>query len=362
MLIYAQYPGPTLIVNQGDAITVNLTNMLPEPVSIVFPGQEEVSATGGVAGTLTNEAPTLGTVSYSFTASKAGTFLYHSGSNMDKQIEMGLFGVIIVRPATAGQAYDHPDSHYDREYLYLLSEMDLDVHEAVELGQPYDTTSPKYEYWFINGRTAVDTLQPAYAGWLPTQPYNILPLMHPGEKLLLRVVSAGKDSHPLHTHGNNFTLIARDGLLLQSGAGAGADLAYSDYSLQADPGSTQDIIFEWTGKGMGWDFYGHAPSDPLQPFEDPQYHGVSLSDTRINGGKELHLPQIQDITIGGFYSGSPFLGAAGELPPGEGGLNPWDGFFYPWHSHHEKELTNFDIYPGGMLTFFSVVPWDYPIQ
>ena len=34
-----QYPGPTLIVNQGDTVTVNLTNTLPVPVSIVFPGQ-----------------------------------------------------------------------------------------------------------------------------------------------------------------------------------------------------------------------------------------------------------------------------------------------------------------------------------
>ncbi|MCP3880029.1 MAG: multicopper oxidase domain-containing protein, partial [Sulfitobacter sp.] len=37
-----QYPGPTLIVNEGDAITVNLTNQLPQPqggnTSIVFPG------------------------------------------------------------------------------------------------------------------------------------------------------------------------------------------------------------------------------------------------------------------------------------------------------------------------------------
>jgi len=360
--IYAQYPGPTLIVNQGDTITINLTNALPEPVSIVFPGQQGVTATGGTAGLLTREAATMGTVSYSFTATKAGTYLYHSGSNMDKQVEMGLFGAIVVRPATAGQAYNHADSQFDREYLYIMSEMDLDIHEAVELGQPIDTTSPKYEYWFINGRTGLDTISAAFAAWLPNQPYNILPLMHPGEKLLLRVISAGKDSHPLHPHGNNFKLIARDGLLLQTAPGMGADLAYSDFTLQADPGATFDILFEWTGEGMGWDFYGHAPTDPLEPFEDPTYHGVSLSSSRTSGGKEVLLPSSQDATIGGLYSGSPFLGNNGELPPGEGGLNLWDGFFFPWHSHHEKELTNFGTFPGGMLTFFSVVPWDYNID
>ena len=40
-----QYPGPTLIVNQGDSVTITLTNELGVPnmpVSIVFPGQEGV--------------------------------------------------------------------------------------------------------------------------------------------------------------------------------------------------------------------------------------------------------------------------------------------------------------------------------
>ena len=42
-----QYPGPTLIVNQGDTITITLTNGLGVanmPVSLVFPGQEGVIA------------------------------------------------------------------------------------------------------------------------------------------------------------------------------------------------------------------------------------------------------------------------------------------------------------------------------
>src|SRR5512145_2187360 len=37
-----QYPGPTLIVNQGDTVTINLSNQLPVPVSIVLPGQQVI--------------------------------------------------------------------------------------------------------------------------------------------------------------------------------------------------------------------------------------------------------------------------------------------------------------------------------
>jgi hypothetical protein len=73
------------------------------------------------------------------------------------------------------------------------------------------------------------------------------------------------------------------------------------------------------------------------------------------------LPNIQDVTVGMTYSGSPYLGATGFLPPGEGGYNPYAGYFYMWHSHTEKELTNNDIFPGGMMTMFVVVPPSYPL-
>ena len=76
-----QYPGPTLIVNEGDMVTVTLVNQLPpahvQNVSIVFPGQV-VTATGGTAGMLTQEAPPGGSifVTYQFEATHPGTYIY----------------------------------------------------------------------------------------------------------------------------------------------------------------------------------------------------------------------------------------------------------------------------------------------
>jgi hypothetical protein len=74
------------------------------------------------------------------------------------------------------------------------------------------------------------------------------------------------------------------------------------------------------------------------------------------------LPGVQDLTLGGWWSGSPFLGDTGDLPPGEGGLNPYGGYFLVWHSHAEKELTTFDIFPGGSLSSVVVLPPDVEIQ
>src|SRR6266705_6069393 len=97
-----QVPGPTLIVMEGQTVTVNLTNGLPTSAgntSILFPGFA-VTATGGVAGLLTREAAPGGSVTYSFVASSPGTHSYYSGTQGDLQIEMGLYGAIIVLPSS----------------------------------------------------------------------------------------------------------------------------------------------------------------------------------------------------------------------------------------------------------------------
>ena len=378
-----QYPGVTMIVNQGDVITVNLSNELPVPVSIIFPGQEGVVGSGGSAGLITQEAPAMsggvpGTVSYTFTATHAGTYLYHSGTQPALQVEMGLLGALIVRPAVANQAYGHADTRFDHEYLFLLTEMDPLIHQQVGLqvaagqpGQPVnvdvDTSVYKPVNWFINGRNAPDTLLAANTPLLPTQPYNIVPRMHPGEKLLMRVIDAGRDMHPLHTHGNNIWVIARDGRMLESAPGAGPDLAFSDFTLRTVPGETYDAIFEWTGKGLGWDVYGTGPEFahfcngiPLggsQPSGAPEYDPVT-KEYCADHGKALPvtLPSNLDLTIGEHYSGSPYLGRFGTLPPSHVSTNANAGYMHMWHSHNEREIVNNDIFPGGMMTMLIIEP------
>jgi len=365
-----QYPGPTMIVNQGDSVTVTLTNELAVPVSIVFPGQAMVTATGGAVGTLTQEVPAAPcladcTVIYTFTASQPGTYLYHSGTQQDLEVEMGLVGALIVRPNAANQAYEHSSSAYEREYLFLLTEMDPTIHRLVEFGMTaqVDFSTYKPTLWFINGRNAPDTMMGAgdQASWLPYQPYNSMPQIYPGERALMRLIGAGRDLHPFHHHGNNAWIIARDGRLLQSAPGNGADLAESNFTITVVPGGTVDAVFTWTGEKLGWDIYGSPTqaetahlcngSTTASPGFDPvshEYcpnHGISFRTT---------MPDLQSLTFGGNWTGSPFLGLLAALPPGEGGNNPSAAFTFMWHSHTEYEMVNDDIFPGGMMTMMMV--------
>jgi FtsP/CotA-like multicopper oxidase with cupredoxin domain len=411
----AQYPGPTLIVNEGDVVEITLTNWITDETgaligvntSMVFPGHS-VAATGGEQGLLGREAAPGGTVSYTFTASHPGTFLYHSGTRADLQIELGLLGALIVRPSgglpaepvvdpgtgrvtSRGHAYNDSDTAFDREHLYLLTEMDPDVHDLVEFGQmdQIDGTTYRPVYWFVNGRAAPDTLSAPNVPWLPTQPYNALTRMLPGERVLMRVVGLSRDLHPFHHHGNHARVVGTDGRLLQSPTTAsGADLSYEVFTIQSVPGETVDAIFTWSDKDMNWDIYGHTggelhgayagagvgteicagyvPGNEATYFDPYNYEwcpnhkdGLCPGDPPVAGCPKplpVVLPENQDLAFGGFWSGSPFLGAEGGLPPGEGGLNPNAGFFFMWHSHTEKELVNFDIFPGGMLTMMVVEP------
>ena len=97
-----QVPGPTLIVTEGVPVSVALTNNLPVGAgntSILFPGFT-VNATGGVQGLLTQEAAPNTTVTYPFTPTSPGTRAYYSGTQSDLQVEMGMYGAIIVLPKT----------------------------------------------------------------------------------------------------------------------------------------------------------------------------------------------------------------------------------------------------------------------
>jgi hypothetical protein len=400
-----QYPGPTLIVNQGVPVTITLTSEILDtktpdptdylPVSLIFPGHS-AAATGGAAGAITNESTgPADTVTYTFTPDSPGTYLYHSGTDPKVQVEMGLLGVIVVRPAgfdpSAPTAYGTEATAYGHEYLFLHSEMDPRVHQHYEFGHvgpEWDNTEWFSVYWFLNGRAAPDDLLESYVPWLPHQPYNITPRAHPGDKVLMRVVGAGRESHPFHHHGDHAQVIAEDGQLLDSDGVGELDLAYQVFTIMVNPGQTTDALFDWTGEKMGWDIYGDRVHDcidgvdndtglalPVLP-ENPYAPGDGYADTELQGCDpaaltpcypyewcEDHdlpipvtLPETQNLAFGAWWSGSPYLGTAGSLPPGEGGLNPNSGYPFMWHSHTEKELTNNDIFPGGMLTMFFIEP------
>ncbi len=349
-----QIPGPTMIVKENDVVTVTLANGLPNSAgntSILFPGFQ-VSTTGGVAGLLTQEAAPGGVVTYSFVATTPGTHSYYSGTQGDLQIEMGLYGAIIVLPATvpaacttglaaqnlvaeanwgetdyrlAKSAYDNAKTCYDREYIFQFSEMDPAIHtqalaQVSALGnctvgaaacslkvatEPYHPA-----YFMINGRSMPDDMDTNYAAQYPHQPYNGNPHMHPGEQVLLRIIGQGRWQHPFHEHGNHVRVLARDGNLIVSQTDPNSLAGPLLFTTTTTPGQTIDGIFYYTGKGLNWDLYGHnlKSGDPQAKLScTPDTNGYNTgAPTAINyyewcqdHNKPMQAAPFGDVAAGG---------------------------------------------------------------
>ena len=341
-----QHPGPVLCVNEGQTVTVTLSNTLPQAVSIMFPGQSNVLANGapaqpqfdgsGALTSFTNVAPaTNGSVTYSFVAGSPGTYIYESGTDAGKQVQMGLFGALVVRPSLgAGYAYNRADSQFNpsTEYIMMLSEIDPALHQAVEGGAPFDAAGYRPRYWLINGRSFPDTIAPNGASWLPDQPYGALAHIHPlsaanPQPALVRYLSVGSVTYPFHPHGNSARVIGRDG---QPMAGPGGeDLSYEKFSIPVGPGQTWDVLFNWT------DVEGWKPGANPVP---------------------VTLPPQQDLTFGPYYGGSPYLGTPGSLPVGTESYNQCGEYYHVAHNHALNQITSWGVTMSGMLTYTRIDP------
>jgi len=376
-----QVPGPTLVVAEGATVTINLTNSLPTAAgntSILFPGFQLTSTCAANAtnpqGLLACEAAPGQTVTYTFTASTPGTHAYYSGTQGDLQIEMGLYGAIIVLPTAppancangtsvtnlytktdfgtangyAGfperdfrlstAAYDHPKSCYDREYLFQWAEMDSRIHRqalaqvqakancaAGSSGCSLDVQTEPYHpsYFLINGRSMPDLMDPNYAGEYPHQPYNGNPHMHPGEQTLVRTIGQGRWQHPFHEHANHVRILARDGNLILSPTNPANNLAgVLMFNTDTTPGEAFDGIFYFSGRGLNWDPYGHHPGPDV---------GTSPDGTGNPGNDPLaHLSCTPDAN--GYNTGNPAA------------LN-----YFEWCQDHNKpvQVNPFGDVPAG---------------
>jgi len=188
----AQLPGPTLIANEGETIEIILHNTLTFTTSLSVPGQDLVPDLDGIAPG--------GTKTYTFTAANVGTYAYEAGLSLSqtgfegyRQVMMGLFGALIVRPA--GQptwAYSDAGSAFDDEALLVFSEIDPAFNAAPDTFPMIDY-QPRY--WLINGQSYSQTATILTA---------------PGNTVLLRYLNAGVQERTIGLLGLRQTVLGED--------------------------------------------------------------------------------------------------------------------------------------------------------
>ncbi len=217
-------PGPLIRVTEGDRVVVTVRNNLEESTSIHWHGLHVPNAMDGVDG-LTQEAIKPGqTFRYEFLASHAGTFMYHSHSHARaiEQIDAGLYGMFVIDP-------QNPQGHpkFDRELLMMLSAWNIAEGGGHEMG------GMQYNYFTINGRAYPDA--PEWA-------------VKRGDVVRIRIANVSNLVHPMHLHGHDFVVLAKDGEPLKT--------PQTMNTVNVAPGETYDIAFAANNPGA-WVFHCH---------------------------------------------------------------------------------------------------------
>jgi FtsP/CotA-like multicopper oxidase with cupredoxin domain/uncharacterized membrane protein len=223
-----QVPGPRITVTEGDRVRFNVTNRLPEATTVHWHGLVVPNAMDGPAEITQVPIPPGGSFSYQFTVRQAGTFFYHSHSEVDRQQALGLYGALIVQPKDPSRA-----TQADQELLVQLQEWN--EREGYTFpAMPMEGTLPNF--FTINGK--------AY-------PATEIVHLQVGQRLLVRFIgSSSAFIHPMHIHGGPFEVVATDGVTLPESA------RYEKDTVNVGPGERYDVL--WTAREPGkWLLHCH---------------------------------------------------------------------------------------------------------
>lgn len=227
-----QVPGPLLNVPVGDPnLTVHLTNHLPAATSLVMPGQATSMSPTFVTDaqgrqrvmSLTHETAPGAAGTYSWGNVQPGSYVYHSGTHMAVQVQMGLYGGM-RKDQAAGLAYDGVP--YDQEINLFYSEVDPGLHDAVADGS-YGTTGP----------TSTLNYQPKYflVKAMAQDGTEVLPELAPGQHTLLRMYNMGLQTAVPSLLNQHLAVVAEDGTRYPH--------ARRQYSVMLAAGKTHDALF-----------------------------------------------------------------------------------------------------------------------
>jgi FtsP/CotA-like multicopper oxidase with cupredoxin domain len=271
-----QIPGPTIRVTEGDTVRVHLINHLPVPTTVHWHGIDVPTNMDGVPGLSQDPVDPGDEFTYEFTATNPGTRWYHSHTDPDAQVQLGLYGAFIIDPAT-------PDPvQYDREFTYILGEKALDFTPDVAMGNTdilhRDSGNGRggtlqYDLFMLNGK-AGDSIDPM--------------TIAPGQKIRIRLINAGNLIHEMHLHGQSFKIIATDGNPVPPAAQLTKD------TVNIGPAERYDLEVDGTNPGV-WMFHCHINNhaangmatvltyDGYQPFSSDVNHAAHGAEAPLQG-------------------------------------------------------------------------------
>jgi hypothetical protein len=339
-ILAANFPAPTITVDEGDEFYLNLTNVgmmirpdLFDPHSVhwhgfpqaaaIFDGVPEASVAINMGSTLT----------YYYNVIEPGTYMWHCHVEATEHMQMGMLGNLYVRPkqnrlpdnycfATqtvtvgpcAGHKHANPDynanrnlddpahgdkyayndgdgsTYYDVEYPIQIGSMDPDFHDASEGVQPLPFALMLDKFPMLNGRGYPDTMNPSPLLNTADEP-KLSQKVHSkidataGQKILLRISNLNVTRlYTLATLGIPMKVVGVNARLFRGpspdgGVTPGKNLYYDTNSVTLGGGEAVDVIIDTTGVTPPAKYFLYTTNLAYLTNNDEQYGGMM---TEIN--------------------------------------------------------------------------------
>ncbi|MEW5763909.1 MAG: multicopper oxidase domain-containing protein [Acidobacteriota bacterium] len=312
----AETPAPPLVFREGQKVFLTLTNtgMFMRPdlfdphsvhfhgfpnAAVIFDGEPMASISINMSESLT----------YYYNLVEPGTFMYHCHVEATEHMQMGMLGILYVRPRQdmlpagttfsngfvhqAGYKYAYNDedgsTYYDVDFPIQVTSFDPRFHWSSENVQPLDFAYMHDTYPMINGRGYPDTVNTGNilnnAG-RPSQKVNALVTATQGQKVLLRISSlATGEFYTVGIAGIPMTVVGQGARLLRGpdpdgpGPLLGKNLYYTTQSLTLGGGQSVDVILDTAGVPAGtYCLYG---TNLNQLSNDNEDFGGMMTEIRI---------------------------------------------------------------------------------
>ncbi len=404
----ATIPSPVVWGEVGEHIYITLINLgmaisgLDDPHTIHLHGAHVATQIDGFPQTSfavpvweagSTSIPPAAT--YYFCPENPGSYIYHCHVEASEHIQMGMYGALIIYPsvdslAAAGItmnrcgiwqlngvkqcqipkyashrqfAYNQIDTFYDKEYIMLLSEIDLKWHQTVQTtlqtGIEFNAADFNPNFWLLNGRAYPDTLLPHPQTPNPNESANLTQLNYEsyvhvktGQKFLLRMINIGYKVVPWHVHGWHYTIVGKDthqSPFLEIAAALNMhnhNVMDMGFTLTISPGETYDLLIEARDIRPLYSRYIFRGQDNIPSMCSQMAELNNISEDLI-----AKIP-TEPVSCGNVNTVN-YVDLCDECR--------FFPQFYPMHNHSEYTITNTNTlespasssYPGGQLTFIQ---------
>lgn len=271
-------PGESLIVQEGDTVSLTLVNTLNTSTSFVIDGLVD---SGRI---YPGQIKTV-----QFSASHYGSYLYYDKQNAPYNRLLGLHGGLAVMPSGSSNQLYPGSRTFVQQYFWIFNDIDPLWNGRLANGQ-IPNTAYKPRYFTMNG----------LSGRPPGAPGNMDPSIDSmadprtrlggrlGDRALVRCLNPGITNNSVHTHANHMEWLSRNGNIrsdvwekdiLPLDANGGIDFIYPfEPPPDAWPPVTNSVLAQAEAEGRHFAYPMHLHNEVTQTAGGGLYMFGSMTD------------------------------------------------------------------------------------